>query len=447
VRVDDNQASKQGCRARAPKRARGIAVAIAVLMLVSLNLVGLASMQVAGESRANPVPLTQEAQLGPWKMAVLEVVSGDAAAQQVMAASPQNAAPADGSAYLVVKVRATNTAQRPYEISPDDFAATGASGNVRRFLGVEIPDPALDGSVEPGATLEGWVVLGQAADEQNLLMTYDSLSIPGDWADGVLALQEGATVGDVADPAVQLNDTGKDPGSPAGLDQQIVTADWAIQVVDVQSGDAVYALYPQSDYRTTALGPDEASDDDRWVAFKVSITNVHTGGAPAFLSPSAFMLADAEGNPITDVLTLTPPSPDASGEYYPGATREGWVVFEVPPSYSGSTVRFLPNLADTDPRYFSWTGSAPSNEEQPEVTHVPLTDLQVGDEVVTNEQGVNLRESASTSAEIVETYPQGTVLTVTGGAKEADGHIWYPVKNPETDDKGWIASEFVDRAD
>jgi hypothetical protein len=159
------------------------------------------------------------------------------------------------------------------------------------------------------------------------------------------------------------------------------------------------------------------------------------------------MLADEEGNPVTDVLTLTPPSPDASGEYFPGAIREGWVVFEVPESYSGSTVRFLPNVTDDDPRYFSWTGSAPSNEAQPAVTHVPLTDVQVGDEVVTNDQGINLRKSASTDAEIVETYPQGTVLTVTGGAKEADGHTWYPVKNPDTGDKGWIASEFIDRAE
>jgi hypothetical protein len=445
VRVEVIPSRKNGRGVRSLGRTRGFAVVIAALALVSLNLVGLASMQVAGDSRTDPIPLTQEGQLGPWKFTVLEVVSGEAATQQVMAASPQNAAPADGFSYLVVKVRATNTAQRAYDISPDDFAATGASGNVRRFPGVEIPAPALDGSVEPGASLDGYVVLGQANDEQNLLMTYDSLSISGDWADGVLALQEGATVGDVADPAVQPNDAGKDPGAPAALDQQIVTADWAIQVVDVQSGEAVWNLYPSSDYRTTALGgPDVAA---QWLAFKVSITNVHTGGTSAFLSPSAFMLADEEGNPITDVLTLTPPSPDASGEYFPAATREGWVVFEVPETYSGSTVRFLPNLTDSDPRYLDWNGSAPSNEAQPEVTHVALTDLQVGDHVLTNEQGVNLRESASTDAEIVETYPQGTALTVTGGAKEADGHTWYPAKNPETGDKGWVASEFVDRAE
>jgi uncharacterized protein YgiM (DUF1202 family) len=75
-----------------------------------------------------------------------------------------------------------------------------------------------------------------------------------------------------------------------------------------------------------------------------------------------------------------------------------------------------------------------------------LTDLAVGDKVVTNDQGVNLRKSASTDAKVVKALPQGTELTVTGGAKEADGHTWYPVKNSATGDKGWIASEFLDRA-
>ncbi len=419
-----------------------------VSLIAALVLVGVASSAAlaVGASRSDPVPFKQEAQIDPWKMAITDVVTGDDATQQVIAASDQNVAPADGFGYLLVKVKVTNTSQQSFDISPDDFAITGASGNVRRYVGVVVPDPALDGAVEPGASLEGWVVLGESNDEQNLLLLYDSLSIPGNWADGVLALQGGATVADASEAAAKPNDAGKGPGAPAQLDSQIVTADWAIQVTEVESGEAVYNLYPASDYRTTALGLEQATDEDPWLAFKVQVTNVHTGGKPAFLSPSAFELADEEGKPIDDVLTLTPPSPDASGSYFPGATREGWVVFEVPASYSGSLVRFLPNLTGADPRYFTWSGSAPSNAAQPDVTHVPLTDLAVGDKVVTNDQGVNLRKSASTDATVVKALPQGTELTVTGGPKEADGHTWYPVKDPATGDKGWIASEFLDRA-
>ncbi|MFL5759149.1 MAG: DUF4352 domain-containing protein [Thermomicrobiales bacterium] len=424
--------------------ARGKLMSLLIPLLL-IALAGSAAM-AAGQSRNDPVPFKQEAQIGPWKMVITDVVTGDAAVQQVMAASDLNEAPADGSGYLLVKIKVTNSGQRTFAITPDDFAVTGTSGNVHRNVGVVVPDPALDGAVEPGASLEGWVVLGESNDEQQVLLLYDSLTIPGNWADGVLALQDGARVADAGKAAAKPNDAGKDPASPAALDTQIVTVDWAIQVTEVESGEAVYNLYPASDYRTTALTLAEATDEDPWLAFKVRVTNVHTGGKSAFLSPSAFQLADEEGNPIDDVLTLTPPAPDASGSYFPGASRDGWVVFEVPASYSGSLVRILPNLAGNDPRYFTWDGSAPSNEAQPKVTHVPLTDLAVGDRVVTNDQGVNLRKSASTDAAVVATYPQGTVLTVTGGSKEADGHTWYPVKNPDTGDKGWVASEFLDRA-
>jgi len=64
-----------------------------------------------------------------------------------------------------------------------------------------------------------------------------------------------------------------------------------------------------------------------------------------------------EGDPIPDVPTLTPPYPDASGAYDPGASREGWVAFELPLEYATATVRFLPYRADDDPRFFTYAAS------------------------------------------------------------------------------------------
>jgi hypothetical protein len=48
---------------------------------------------------------------------------------------------------------------------------------------------------------------------------------------------------------------------------------------------------------------------------------------------TAFQLATADGKAVNDVSILTPPDPDASGTYFPGASRDGWVVFEAPASY------------------------------------------------------------------------------------------------------------------
>jgi hypothetical protein len=308
---------------------------------------------VPGESRSDPIPLNQTATAGPWQMTILEVVTGADATDRVTAASPLNEPPADGFTYVLVRVRAENTVDRPLPIDTNDFLVTGSSGIPRRFIGAFAPDPALDGVVQPAKTREGWIVIGAATDEQNLLLVYDSVSIPGRWSDCVFALQEGAAIADASQPVAAPNDAGTDAGSPAGVNVAVTTADWQVEIVEVVTGRDVFALYPESDYRTTALTIDDADD---WLALRVHITNVRPGGEPAFLPPTAFMLATGDGNAYPDVTTLTPPRPDASGTYYPGASRDGWVTFEIPANYGESVVRFLPYRTDADPRYLTYAG-------------------------------------------------------------------------------------------
>jgi hypothetical protein len=394
-----------------------------------------------GDSRADPVPLKQAAQAGPWKLTVLDVVTGDSATQQVTAASQFNQPPADGSSYVLVRLRATNDGDRPLDISSNDFAFTGSTGLVRRFVAAIPPDPALDGVVKPGDTKEGWVVGGAASGEKNLLLLYDSVTLTGSWADRVFALEQGATVPDVTSRPIKLNKTGREPDQPAGLNDEIATRDWAIEVLQVVTGQDVYNLYPDSDYRTTALADSQNGEDiPYWVAFKVKVTNNRTGGAPAYLPPTAFMLGDPDGNPVFDVLTLTPPDPDAAGAYYPGASREGWVAFEQPTDYPGALVRFLPYQTDTDPRYFTWDAEAAAAAGQPTPTSGPI---ETGSTVVVTDDGVRMRAQPSTDAEIVAELPKGTELTVTGPSGQADGYTWYPVEDPATGKAGFVAADFL----
>ena len=50
--------------------------------------------------------------------------------------------------------------------------------------------------------------------------------------------------------------------------------------------------------------------------------------------------------------------------------------------------------------------------------------------VVTNTDGVgvNLRAAPSTSADIVQTLPEGTELTIVGESISAEGYVWWPVQ-------------------
>jgi hypothetical protein len=133
-----------------------------------------------------------------------------------------------------------------------------------------------------------------------------------------------------------------------------VTEEWSVALLDVVAGAAAFDLV---DYRTGALGAGDASGDDGsvWVALRFQIQNVRAGGDLAYFPANAFALVDDTGEPILDIATLTPPRPDATGGYFPGASRDGWVMFDVPVDYATSTVRFQPfaHTAPTlDPRFF-----------------------------------------------------------------------------------------------
>jgi hypothetical protein len=329
---------------------------IAGLGLIALTLgvlTGSAQQETVGTSRADPVPLGQEAIAGPFRIMVNEVAAGQPAVDRVLAVTDLNAAPRDGFTYVIANLTVRNEGEVPIFVSNDDFGLTGSSGVIHRFLIAQPPEPALMATIDPGATAEGWVVFETPADESELLLVFDSLSLPGAWARQTLELLAGARIAGAATPSAAPNDAGTSPETPAGLNVPVVTAAWQVELVDVAVGAEVFELV---DYRTGALGAEDASNDTPWLALRVRITNIGTGGEASFFPPNAFGLADTAGAPLLDFVTLTPPVPDASGEYYPGASREGWVAFELP-SYDPYLIVLSPydaTVETPDPRYFSY---------------------------------------------------------------------------------------------
>ncbi|MFT4037199.1 MAG: DUF4352 domain-containing protein [Thermomicrobiales bacterium] len=316
----------------------------------------LAPNAIAGSSRANPVPVGEPAVAGPLEITVLEVLYGADAVGAILNASGMNAEPRDGTTFVAVNLQVRNAGKNPLWVNNDDFALTGDSGLVRQFLGVLPPAPPLDQMLGPGEETSGWIALSAGVDEGNLLLCFASVSLGGNWANAVLALLDGAAIPDLAARVEAANTAGSDPTAPLGLGEATVTEQWAVELLDVVTGAAAFDLV---DYRTGALGVEDAAGNDGsiWVALQFRVTNAQAGGAEAWFPTSAFTLADEAGAPVLDVATLTPPHPDASGGYYPGGTRDGWVMFDVPVEYTTSLVRFLPfaNTTETpDPRYFSF---------------------------------------------------------------------------------------------
>jgi len=394
-----------------------------------------------GSSRVSPAALNAETVAGPWKLTVLQVQTGDEASAAVTGASQFNVGPSDGSMYVTARVRAVNASTRDYDIEPDDFGVTGASGILSRFSQQIPPDPPLHATVKAGQTIEGWIVADVAASETNLLLIYDSLSITGTWSDAVFALAVGAAIPDLTKAAASKNAAGMKASAPAQIGDQIVTGEWAVKLIEVVSGQDVINLFPTADYRTTALLGGDAKVADVWLGLHMQVTNVRIGGSGSFLPATAFSLATSDGKQVNDVRLLTPPDPDVSGTYYPGANRDGWVLFEQPTDYPDSIVRFLPFMTDFDPRYFNFGsgGSAPAPT-------APAQIVPAGSKVTVSEQVVNLRSKPSTSGTVVVELKQGDVLTVTGAPVAGGDYQWYPVTDDVTGKSGYVATKFVTAA-
>jgi hypothetical protein len=60
----------------------------------------------------------------------------------------------------------------------------------------------------------------------------------------------------------------------------------------------------------------------------------------------------------------------------------------------------------------------------------------------TGEAGLNVRQSASTEAEVVTSLPDGSPMTITGESQEADGFTWWPVEFDG--ENGFVAADFIE---
>jgi len=49
----------------------------------------------------------------------------------------------------------------------------------------------------------------------------------------------------------------------------------------------------------------------------------------------------------------------------------------------------------------------------------------------------------STQAETVKLVPDGTRLLVTGDGKQAEGALWWPVRDPSDNKEGWAVSTYL----
>ncbi len=101
------------------------------------------------------------------------------------------------------------------------------------------------------------------------------------------------------------------------------------------------------------------------------------------------------------------------------------------------TLAFLPTLALPTP-----TASQPLT---PTVEATLAPTFSIGDKVVvagTGNAGLNVRAGAGTGHPRIKTLPDGAVLEIIGGPKDADGYTWYQVRD-ESGATGWAVNTYM----
>ena len=76
----------------------------------------------------------------------------------------------------------------------------------------------------------------------------------------------------------------------------------------------------------------------------------------------------------------------------------------------------------------------------------PGTGIAVGSKVTivdTGGNGLNFREQPSRTANKIRSLPEGSVYEVIGGPQEADGLVWWQLKDPNDGVTGWGAQNYM----
>ena len=116
----------------------------------------------------------------------------------------------------------------------------------------------------------------------------------------------------------------------------------------------------------------------------------------------------------------------------------GTVAFatRTPPATTWPTAVFITVTPRPGPTYVVVTSAAPTPAAGPSATRTVR---------VTGTQGLSLRirVAPSVQAETIKLVPDGTQLLITGEGKEAEGALWWPVRDPSDNKEGWAVSTYL----
>ena len=78
-----------------------------------------------------------------------------------------------------------------------------------------------------------------------------------------------------------------------------------------------------------------------------------------------------------------------------------------------------------------------------EPTAAPAANLSIGAKATVNvAAGVNMRSGAGTGQSRIKLLPRNSVVEIIGGPKEANGYVWWQIRD-EAGTEGWAAADYL----
>jgi hypothetical protein len=111
---------------------------------------------------------------------VLETIRGEEAMDRLKTASPENSAPPKGFEYILARVKfeikgraVTDTLTFDLGNAPLQWVSLASDLTEYPQISVTVPEPALEGRVKSGDSMEGWVAFSVDRKDRKPVMVFD----------------------------------------------------------------------------------------------------------------------------------------------------------------------------------------------------------------------------------------------------------------------------------
>ena len=314
-----------------------------------------------GESRANPIPFGNWLSIPGWNVRVIEFLRGEAAMAFVNSGLRSFEPPPEGYEYALAKlaVRCTADDSSIHYLSLSEMFITG-SGNLAytdRMDGWPQPEFLFE-DMYTAELVEGWIDALVSVDETHLMVAVD-VETDSQRVVRYLALSPDETglmlsAGEISPDTVM----GTSPAAPAGLNQQVVSTGWEVEILSALRGDDAMVLLRQEDENFS-----DSEEGFEYLLLEASVQYDSRVDEPALISNYNFYAVDDEGNMLDKGRVRFPsqsPLVWINQIILPGAAVEGWVIVSVPEGIPNPIIAFdlldyTSDLSDSsgELRYFS----------------------------------------------------------------------------------------------